>query len=720
MSVSEDIEVHEEVTPVGMPPASVTSEDGAIAMTDALSAALDYEARGFSVIPLVPGTKRPAVPVAPYLDGSQRMTEAAVRAYWTARPEAGIGIVTGAPSGLVVVDVDPRNGGNNEATRSECPTELVAQTGSGGLHLFLRHPGGRVPCGKTSRPGVDRKGDGGYVVAAPSRHPDGGVYRWLNEGDPGVLPEWVLQKSEAVGAGEPREPWWVAETLAHPERVQPGTQEDTLTRLAWWAAGNLPMDIARVVLTNWMHRLPLGDPHDPWTDEHVNDRLERAFARRTPVPKVQLVDGTARQPGANHGEAKELRFLTFDELAAEVREMGKRPWLVEGWLLARGLFLIAGASHFGKTWLSIDLAVSAAIGGRFLGQYQVDPGEEGGRRVLYIVGEDDAPDFMGRLSMVLAGKDAVPYAALQDDRFNPERHDAEGQARTLGLALAQGIAEWVASENRRASRARYDAFRRNFRVHCERKFKFGDKAAEAALLKEVESFGPSLIIFDPLKDLVPGDQVEGFFAGAVEHTRFLRDLRDASDCCVGIVHHTKKAIEWDAADAGIIGRNEFIASFEHRFICYRAPASIEGDPDDGTELSWSQGVIQRRLKSSAPLGPVLVRYAGSGEELVLLGEEVTEDEGRSLVEGKGKSRSESLEPVVLQTIAAEGPVSVNKLRPKLQGMGVKVAKKTVQETVSNLVAAGHITRTKDGYILAGPLVPSAETPIGENGDHQRD
>jgi hypothetical protein len=652
--------------------------------SDTLDAALAYVARGFSVIPLVPGTKRPAVPVAPYFAGSERMTEDAVRTYWTARPEAGIGIVTGAPSDLVVADVDPRNGGDNEGTLDECPTDLIARTGSGGLHLFLRHPGGRVPCGKTSRLGVDRKGDGGFVVAAPSRHPDGGVYRWLNEGEPGMLPAWVLQKSEKLTAGELRDPW-IADTLEHPERVQPGSQENTLTSLAWWAAGSLPMDIARVVLTKWMHELPLGDPHDPWTDEHLNDRLERAYVAR-PL-KVQFTATGSAPPSASRDEAKEVRFVTYDELAAEVREIGKRPWLIPGWLRARGLFLIAGASHFGKTWLSIDLAVSAAIGGDFLGRYPVDPGPECGRRVLYVVGEDDAPDFMERLDLVLAGKRAQPEAVF----------------------VAEGAPGYEAAMARaREARTSYEAFRRNFRVHHERQFVFGDSAAQASLLKTVQDFKPALIIFDPLKDLVPGQQVETFFAGAVEHTRFLRDLRDAADCCVGIVHHTKKALEWDAPDAGISGRSEFIASFEHRYICFRAPASIEGEPDGGREITWSQGVIQRRLKSSAPLGPVLVRYAGSGEELVLQGDEVTDDEGRALVEGK--SRSEQLEPRVLQIVRAKGAVSGRAIHGELKATGMEVARKTVDGALERLTAAGLIAKGKDGYTLPGSLVPTPEAP----------
>jgi hypothetical protein len=62
-------------------------------------------------------------------------------------------------------------------------------------------------------------------------------------------------------------------------------------------------------------------------------------------------------------------------------------------------------------------------------------------------------------------------------------------------------------------------------------------------------------------------------------------------------------------------------------------------------------------------------------------------------------------------IAAEGgPISANQLHPKLQAMGVKVALKTVKETVAGLVKAGHITRGKAGYTLAGPLVPTPETP----------
>jgi hypothetical protein len=300
MSVSEDSEVHEEMAPVEKPPASVTSEDGSLAMADALSAALAYEARGFSVIPLVAGEKRPAVKVGPYLHGVQRMIEQDIRTHWTTNPQHGVGIVTGAPSGLVVVDVDPRNGGSVEAVLQKgCATGMAACTGGGGTHFFLRHPGTLVPCGKTVLPGVDRKGDGGYVVAPPTIHPNGEPYYWGEQtGEPGALPAWVLEGPTPTAAtGEERGPW-IAETMANPAAVLPGTQEDTLTRLTWYYAGQVQLgrldyDIVLSTLWLWARQLPEGNPADPWTEQHVQDRLDRALAKRKDEFAVNVVGGAA-------------------------------------------------------------------------------------------------------------------------------------------------------------------------------------------------------------------------------------------------------------------------------------------------------------------------------------------------------------------------------------------------------------------------------------------
>jgi hypothetical protein len=93
-------------------------------------------------------------------------------------PGGLLAIRTGTASGLVVIDIDPRNGGQPDRELMT-PTATVA-TGGGGWHLYYRHPGQRLLPELPGHPGVDVKADGGYVVAPPSVHPATGCpYRWV-------------------------------------------------------------------------------------------------------------------------------------------------------------------------------------------------------------------------------------------------------------------------------------------------------------------------------------------------------------------------------------------------------------------------------------------------------------------------------------------------------------------------------------------------------------
>ena len=93
-------------------------------------------------------------------------------------PGGLLAIRTGRVSGLCVVDIDPRNGGQLDKALMG-PTATVA-TGGGGWHLYYRHPGGPTLPALPGAAGVDIKGDGGYVAAPPSVHPGTGkLYRWV-------------------------------------------------------------------------------------------------------------------------------------------------------------------------------------------------------------------------------------------------------------------------------------------------------------------------------------------------------------------------------------------------------------------------------------------------------------------------------------------------------------------------------------------------------------
>ncbi len=97
-------------------------------------------------------------------------------------PGGVLAIRTGTASGLAVVDIDPRNGGQLDRELMN-PTATVA-TGGGGWHLYYRHPGVPLLPELPGHPGVDVKADGGYVAAPPSAHPGTGrPYLWAGNRD---------------------------------------------------------------------------------------------------------------------------------------------------------------------------------------------------------------------------------------------------------------------------------------------------------------------------------------------------------------------------------------------------------------------------------------------------------------------------------------------------------------------------------------------------------
>lgn len=110
-----------------------------------------------------------------------------IHEWWARWPDANVGIVTGAASGLVVLDIDPAKGGNESLGAlfpNGTPPALSVVTGSGGRHLYYQHPGEPVPCRVGFRPGLDLRADGGLVVAPPSRHKSGKVYSFLEPSTP--------------------------------------------------------------------------------------------------------------------------------------------------------------------------------------------------------------------------------------------------------------------------------------------------------------------------------------------------------------------------------------------------------------------------------------------------------------------------------------------------------------------------------------------------------
>jgi hypothetical protein len=132
---------------------------------------------------------------------------AQVLSWWQRWPRANIGINC-RESGLLVIDVDPRNGGeicDLEMEWGVLPKSPCATTGGGGMHYLFRHPDTDV-VGKLA-PGIDVKSRG-YVLAAPSVHPSGRPYEWDWHPDDFPLAElegeWLQRVTSPVRVNGPR------------------------------------------------------------------------------------------------------------------------------------------------------------------------------------------------------------------------------------------------------------------------------------------------------------------------------------------------------------------------------------------------------------------------------------------------------------------------------------------------------------------------------------
>ena len=256
-----------------------------------LEQALDYARLGWSVFPLKPRDK---VPLTEHGFKDATIDEETIRSWWAGTPTANIGIATGN-AGFFVVDVDPRNNGFTSLAAlayegKSLPMTRLAQTGGGGFHYYYQLP--CADCGDnikahphdslwrfewavTARPegwwyyrpavtldgpselyrdhpyimpkypkklveGIDIKSAGGYVVAPPSIHPDGGSYLWVNVGTPTPAPAWLLASLKLPNIEPP------ARVIASvdPDDDRPGTEfsrvngwDDILLPHSWRKVG---------------------------------------------------------------------------------------------------------------------------------------------------------------------------------------------------------------------------------------------------------------------------------------------------------------------------------------------------------------------------------------------------------------------------------------------------------------------------------------------------
>lgn len=219
--------------------------------------ATSYIARGFSVIPIVPGDKTPLVDWAEY---QKVIPSAALIAAWSeTHSDAGIAIVTGEVSDVVVVDIDSKEG-HAEIGKLNLPPTPTVNTGNG-QHQYFRYPGHQISNKVRFLPGVDIRGDGGYVVAPPSVHSSGRKYEWaegysLKDRDIADFPNQLIEllepseKSHAASSGQLST--WVEDLL---QGVSEGSRNDSAAKLTGhYFYRGLPESEVKELLMAWNER----------------------------------------------------------------------------------------------------------------------------------------------------------------------------------------------------------------------------------------------------------------------------------------------------------------------------------------------------------------------------------------------------------------------------------------------------------------------------------
>ena len=404
-------------------------------MNNPLPTALDYAAKGWRIVPIRPGEKRPA------LNGWQNIatSDPELITEWFTGPyhDHGIGIATGPETGFFVLDVDITDTKAGDETLADLedqhgrlPETLMSITGSGGWHLLFNYPAGqeiRNDAGRRLGPGLDIRGIGGQIVAPPTIHPNGNAYQW-DEGCQTIAdaPQWLL---ELLTTPEPAQPPPSLSKPSDTDSVAARYNQQTnwpqlLNADGWTLAATLPTgetqwtrpgkDIREGISATVGHEgrdiLTVFTSSIPWLPEdsysrfgyyacrHHNGNRSTA-ATQLVSQETQTLDNyftnqlitpePSTEPPENRIELAHL--VDWTKLWTDDRP--DEEWLAEPIIPKGRAIALYAPAKAGKSTITLAIVAAVATGSRILGQTRATP-----TNVLYLDYEMTEDDLIERLT----------------------------------------------------------------------------------------------------------------------------------------------------------------------------------------------------------------------------------------------------------------------------------------------------------------------------------
>lgn len=460
-----------------------------------------YQERGWHVLPLIDNDKRPIKKLSELPYRERLVTDEEALGFFQ-HSNNNVGIVTGSPSGIVVVDIDKPD--MVEHYLSKYPTNCRASTPRGGMHLYYTYRGDDIHNSMSKlAEGIDVRADGGYVVAAPSmvEYDNGfiGVYKWVEFGTPSPLPTELQTLIKGAGG----------------YTIDGQINKDDARDVAY--------KIFRDGFTSGQHNEQVKDlarylvRHGLADTEVIN--IISALNAKDPTPQSQAQLMATLKSGIGYErnrlqsrpekEDKGFDLIPITELFNRFGDDYNVDWLIDQWLPKNSLLALVAPPENYKTWLLLDVAITVALGVKchpFLGEFKP---EKQGYPVIVVQQED----YQGQVAQ---------------------------RIRTILIAKTEGIRyDFSAFETEDGITYSFDSpFLAPLHIHPDANLAFDNPDSIKGLERKIKETGAKLVVIDPLYTL---DESDDYFMKLARKLKEFKTLRETYGVSFLIAHHTRKA-----------------------------------------------------------------------------------------------------------------------------------------------------------------------------------